>query len=209
MMKNLVLYGLSANPPTIAHRTIIDYLYDVYPKDDVWIIPVYQHPVKTNLIKFSHRVNMIKAMCPYAHVSTIEEEVVPLCSYELVSYIKYYYDNVYDSIIFVCDYEIFIDTLKLNRLGSRELVENVCFHVLLNYDTDKLVYQVDIIDHLIRKNNLSKIRKMFDLLIELDESIRSTTYRKERSPYLLDKEVYKYILLHRLYDTKEQNTQYV
>ena len=54
------IYGLSANPPTIAHRNIVSHLCSQRIFDEIWILPVYQHifDSKKNLESYEHRMAM-------------------------------------------------------------------------------------------------------------------------------------------------------
>ena len=59
-MKNVALFGLSANPPTLGHRVIVSELAESRQFDEIWIIPVYQHiySSKKNLELYHHRFAM-------------------------------------------------------------------------------------------------------------------------------------------------------
>lgn len=67
--KHIVLYGLSANPPTGdgGHRGIVKYLVEnnsneEYHFDELWILPVFKHAstAKSNLLEYEKRVEMCK-----------------------------------------------------------------------------------------------------------------------------------------------------
>jgi len=67
--KHILLYGLSANPPTGdgGHRGIVKYLVE-HANDEntkfnqIWILPVYQHAFssKSNLLDYDHRLEMCR-----------------------------------------------------------------------------------------------------------------------------------------------------
>lgn len=59
-MKKIVLFGLSANPPTMGHVLILQYISSIADFDEILVIPVYEHAVKDNLIEFHHRLEMCK-----------------------------------------------------------------------------------------------------------------------------------------------------
>jgi hypothetical protein len=56
----VVLYGMSANPPTGdgGHGSIVQHLAELF--DEVWILPVYRHvyAAKQNLAPYEHRERM-------------------------------------------------------------------------------------------------------------------------------------------------------
>ena len=64
----IAIYGLSANPPTIAHRNIIAHLCSQRLFDEIWVLPVYQHifDSKRGLESYEHRV----AMCEISLTDT-------------------------------------------------------------------------------------------------------------------------------------------
>lgn len=66
--KRIAIYGLSANPPTIAHRNIIAHLCSQRLFDEIWVLPVYQHifDSKRGLESYEHRV----AMCEISLTDT-------------------------------------------------------------------------------------------------------------------------------------------
>ncbi|RYH16050.1 hypothetical protein EON65_30745 [archaeon] len=87
LMKKVVLFGVSANPPTGlgGHQGIVQSLVNQEKYDEVWVMPVYNHIYSSKrniLLPFSHRVNMSRLcferesnhLC-VVKVSTVEEEV--------------------------------------------------------------------------------------------------------------------------------------
>jgi nicotinate (nicotinamide) nucleotide adenylyltransferase len=62
MAREVLLFGLSANPPTgmQGHMGVVKYCRDAY--DEVWLLPVYQHiySSKRQLAPFEHRVEMCR-----------------------------------------------------------------------------------------------------------------------------------------------------
>jgi nicotinic acid mononucleotide adenylyltransferase len=61
--KEVVLFGLSGNPPTgdKGHRGIVKYLVDTGKFDIVLVLPVYQHQFATKKLEtFEDRVNMCR-----------------------------------------------------------------------------------------------------------------------------------------------------
>jgi nicotinic acid mononucleotide adenylyltransferase len=64
MTKRVLLYGISANPPTgfQGHLGALRHLKSLYDYDEIWLLPVYQHiySTKRNLAPFEHRIQMCK-----------------------------------------------------------------------------------------------------------------------------------------------------
>lgn len=54
------VYGGSFNPPTLAHKRIIETLLEQNPKDEVIVIPVGNDYKKIGLIDVKHRLEMLK-----------------------------------------------------------------------------------------------------------------------------------------------------
>ena len=68
----VVLYGLSANPPTGhgGHGSIVNHLCELF--DEVWILPVFRHvyKAKQNMVSYEHRRRMCElAFCRDDHDS--------------------------------------------------------------------------------------------------------------------------------------------
>ena len=58
--KRIGIFGLSANPPTCAHRNIVAHIRSLHIFDELWILPVYHHiyDSKRNLEAYEHRIAM-------------------------------------------------------------------------------------------------------------------------------------------------------
>lgn len=86
-MKKVVLFGVSANPPTGlgGHQGIVQSLVNQEEYDEVWVMPVFNHIYSSKrgiLLPFSHRVNMCRLCFEressdrcVVKVSTVEEDV--------------------------------------------------------------------------------------------------------------------------------------
>lgn len=61
-MREVLLFGLSANPPTglTGHMGVVSHCRPLY--DEIWLLPVYQHiySSKRQLAPFTHRVEMCR-----------------------------------------------------------------------------------------------------------------------------------------------------
>uniref|UniRef100_A0A7S1U456 Cytidyltransferase-like domain-containing protein n=1 Tax=Phaeomonas parva TaxID=124430 RepID=A0A7S1U456_9STRA len=84
--RRVLLFGLSANPPTAAHAGMVAELVTKSDFDAIWVLPVYVHMLdskRNKLEKFEHRVAMCRmafehlgsASCPVG-VKEIERIVV-------------------------------------------------------------------------------------------------------------------------------------
>ena len=148
------IYGLSANPPTKAHYEIIQTISTK--GGDLTCVPSYKHPVKTNLIDFDHRVNMLRTMIgdslPNVYVSEIERECRPRTTHELIMCLRsrMQLHETNESFVVVCDAEIMRDILNLNRRHSEELLrsEDIEFCVVLNNNSDNDDDRVSILTHM-------------------------------------------------------------
>lgn len=77
MARPLIFFGASFNPPTLAHRAIVDYLLAAYPGSLIMLAPVYQHRfnAKSELVDFKDRLEMTRLAFPELTVSEIEKTV--------------------------------------------------------------------------------------------------------------------------------------
>lgn len=69
------IYGGSFNPPTKAHFNIINSVKNMFPKDQVYIIPVGDQYKKKDLEPFNHRVNMLLEMDKNYNILKYEKEI--------------------------------------------------------------------------------------------------------------------------------------
>ena len=143
------------------------------------MIPAYKHPIKTNLIEFEHRVNMLKLLCDPLErvvVSRIEEEFLFNNTSELIvclrSRIPLYEDTKF---VLVCDFFIMMDFLDMTRKHSEEILKacDIDFCVVLNNSNDILKDTSKILEH---KNSVNKNIE-FLIIDTIDESIRSSIAR--------------------------------
>ena len=189
------LYGLSANPPTKAHESIIKRISEL--NVDLTVIPSYKHPVKTNLIDYDRRVHMVRLICePFERVcvSTIERDIGLNSTYEVVNCMRSriaLFERT--TFVVVCDFVIMTDTLDLKRAHSLELLEadDVAFCVILNGTNDIENDKRTILEHENCKNsNIS-----FLVIDTIDDNIRSTNFRNDPDVYegLVPEKVYRYI----------------
>jgi nicotinate (nicotinamide) nucleotide adenylyltransferase len=195
-MQRWYLYGLSANPPTNAHYEIIKRISAIG-DGDLTVFPSYKHPIKTNLIDFNHRVNMLHLLCDPLErttVSTIESEYEVKSTYDLIvclrSRVQLYEATKF---IVVCDSFIMKDFLSLNRAHAEELLQStdVDFCVILNNSNDIQQEEKNILEH---PNNANK-NISFLTINTIDESIRSTNARVDinNAQDLLPQCVFEYI----------------
>ena len=178
---NWYLYGLSANPPTNAHYEIIKHINSM--NATLTVFPAYKHPIKTNLIDFEHRVNMLNLLCDpleNVHVSQIEKEFTINTTYELIVLLRSRVP-LYEAtqFIIVCDYYIMMDILDMKRAQSSDLLESedIGFCVILNNSNDITQNKNDIIQH----NNNDNQNISFIVLNTIDESVRSTNFRNNNN----------------------------
>ena len=72
------VFGGSFNPIHLGHALLAITTQQTKPVDQVVLVPVYRHAVKTNLMPYEDRVNMCRLACannPKIVVSTVEERV--------------------------------------------------------------------------------------------------------------------------------------
>ena len=193
------IYGLSANPPTNAHLEIIKGLSTL--GGDVTVFPSYNHPIKTNLIDFNHRVNMLRLICePFDNVcvSTLEERIEVPTTYDLISYLRAHVPSYKRTIyVIVCDYVIMMDFLDLKRNNAAYVLDSndIEFCVVLNQSNDLVHDKNTILQH---ENSISK-NISFLVLDTIDERVRSTNARRTKNMHaLVPEKVYEYIQHHNI-----------
>jgi nicotinic acid mononucleotide adenylyltransferase len=172
------LYGLSANPPTKAHYAIIEQLHAL--NVDLTVFPSYDHPVKTNLIEFEHRVKMLNLLCKQfenVHVSTLEETLRPKSTYELIMHLRSIVPLInYTTFVIVCDFQIMVDILDFKRTHASSLLgaSDIEFCVVLN-GSNNLYDDINLI-----LNHTNKLETVISFIYikDIDNTIRSTNARQ-------------------------------
>src|SRR3954471_11261672 len=77
-MPEVALFGGSFDPPHVGHLLAAAYVLATEPVDELWFVPVLQHPFAKPLVApYEHRVGLcerIAAELPGARVSRAEQE---------------------------------------------------------------------------------------------------------------------------------------
>ncbi len=85
-MKNVVLFGGSFNPPHKAHRQVVEHLLRSHKFDEVWLLPVYDHPFGKNLPAFKTRLTLCRLLIEglnHSRVCSIEGSLKKSPSYTI------------------------------------------------------------------------------------------------------------------------------
>lgn len=77
MTSRIAVFGGSFNPPHAAHQLVALYVLETQPVDELWFVPVKDHPFGKDLATFDHRIAMCELVAaplgPRARVSRAEE----------------------------------------------------------------------------------------------------------------------------------------
>ena len=178
------MYGGSFNPPTKAHQTIIETIKQLFPRDQLLIVPVGNHYHKQSLIGYHHRKHMLQLMDPSLEVLDIEQKVPFLGTIHTLKTIK---EMTKQQVGFV--------------VGSDQLKD---IESWIEYKTLIKTYPMLIIT---RPNyDLSLyVKKLHDLhatyqIIHMHLDISSTQFRRIKDEKLLHPDVFKYIKKHQLFE---------
>jgi nicotinate-nucleotide adenylyltransferase len=84
-MKNIAIYGISANPPHIGHVFVAQYVALTGGFDEVLVIPCFSHPAGKKLIDFYHRNKMCQLAMGHIPKIVIDpiESLLPTPSYTI------------------------------------------------------------------------------------------------------------------------------
>lgn len=86
---NILLFGGSFNPPSLAHYQLVKNIYDLNFFNEIWVIPCYEHNFNKEFISFKHRFNMCKSLFhQIAHVKNFEEMIQSKSTFESVEFLK-------------------------------------------------------------------------------------------------------------------------
>ena len=77
-MREIALFGGSFDPPQVGHLLAASYVLATEPVDELWLVPVHQHPFAKPLVgSYEHRVALCERLAhdlPRARVSRAEQE---------------------------------------------------------------------------------------------------------------------------------------
>lgn len=181
-----IVFGGSFNPPTKAHKLILDKLFLLFKPDNIIIVPVGDNYQKKGLIDYTHRLEMVKLLDSRVIVSTLENNDVYLGTYDLLKKLSEDYDDLY--------YVIGSDNLmKLDTwIDYKNLLKDFKFIVFNRYS-------VPLEDVILEKYPEFKDRF---LIIQIDYDISSSKFRETKDANLIPSEVYDYIIENKLYEVK-------
>jgi nicotinate-nucleotide adenylyltransferase len=94
-MRKIALFGSSFNPPHLGHYAVLKDLLARAVFDEIWLVPVYQHPFNKDLIAFEKRLQLVELLAqalnsPQLKISLIEKELGknPSYMYDTVTALK-------------------------------------------------------------------------------------------------------------------------
>ena len=192
MREDLIIYGGSFNPPTIAHKAIINYLANTYPDKTLMIMPTNNLFKKSTRVSFEARCEMIKLILKElgleckANIYISDYEADPQ-DFKGTVYTLRAFNHPY----FVIGADVMADIVYWPE--SEELIRENYFIVMprKNYDFD-----------VIKQNSL--IRKYLDHFIIVNDThivgISSSEYRRTKDESLLSEAIVKYIKENHLYE---------
>lgn len=179
-----IVYGGSFNPPTKAHKEIINKLFTLFKPNNLIVVPVGNSYKKENLIDEKDRYNMVKLLDDRITISDIEFNNTYLGTYHLLKELNKAYDDLY--------YVIGADNLdKLSSWIESEKLLNEYKFIVFNRKNNDLK---GIINKLY-PNNINNF-----IIVEMDNDISSSSFRETKNKELLTKEVYEYIVKNKLYE---------
>ena len=93
---HIAIFGGSFDPPHVGHMMACYYILEVHGADEVWMVPVFNHPFGKGLTPYALRVEMCEAaavpFCGRVKVSRMEEELhtgdAPVYTVDLLSHLK-------------------------------------------------------------------------------------------------------------------------
>ena len=181
-----IVYGGSFNPPTKAHKLIIDKLFAIFKPDNIIVVPVGNSYGKKGLIEFDHRYNMARLLDERVIVSDFENKEEYTGTYSLLNHLSELYTDLY--------YVIGSDNLmKLDTwINYKDMLRDYKFIVFNRYGLDLS----EIIEEKYNefKNNF--------IIVELNLDVSATNFRETKNRDVITDEVYQYILENNLYEVK-------
>jgi nicotinate-nucleotide adenylyltransferase len=184
----IVIFGGAFNPPTLAHFEIAEKLISKFKPDDFYFLPVGNRYKNKTMLEFNYRYDMVKIMADKLgiKVSNLENEDTYRGTYYALKYFSKDDPDVY----FVMGADNF-DYLD-EWINAQNLVKEFKFIILsrAGFDINK-----------ISESKFSDYKDHF-VLVEYNNYISASLYRKTKNHELIIPEVRKYIEEKNLYEVK-------
>ena len=187
-MMMTIVFGGSFNPPTLAHKKIVDQLRSIYPDALILLLPVGDDYQKPELIAFKHRFEMLNIMFKHdKHVNILDIESKKqykgtLDTLKILS-------KTYDDIHFVIGSD-HLDQLP-TWINYKELLATYPF-IVMNRNLGISIQKAE--------EMFKDLKHHFDY-IDFEQDISSSMIRNNIHQYqsFLTKEVFEYIIENQLY----------
>ncbi|MFA5470631.1 MAG: nicotinate (nicotinamide) nucleotide adenylyltransferase [Acholeplasmataceae bacterium] len=185
-----IVYGGSFNPPTIAHQQIIKKLLDTFKDAKLIILPVGNDYAKPSLIDYSYRKDMILLLTKVYQqriiISDLEQKQGFKGTIEALNLLSKTYDDLY--FVLGSDNLAELDTW----IEYKKLLKNYPI-IVMNRNHYMTINEAE---------HMFKDLKHRFIFIDFNMDVSSTEIRSDIHKYmkLIPKEVYEYILKHRLYE---------
>lgn len=179
-----ICYGGSFNPPTVAHMEIVRYLKEKFNPENLIIIPTGDNYHLKDMESFKHRYNMCK-------IAFLGDVVLDIESHKdkyrgtlaTLNSLSEHYNDLY----FCMGADNLITIQKW--IKYEELLSNYKFIVFKRDDIN--------IDEFIL-NNIAKYKQNI-IIVDFDNDVSSSKFRKSKNKDIVDLNVYKYIIENNLY----------
>ena len=106
-MREIALFGGSFDPPHVGHLLAASYVLAVEPVDELWFVPVHQHPFAKPLVgPYEHRVALCERLAqelPRAKVSRAEQESGQARTVDLLEWLHRKHPGVRWALVFGTD----------------------------------------------------------------------------------------------------------
>jgi len=184
-----IVYGGSFNPPTLAHRRVVDFLDRALEPEKFSIVPVGNVYGKKDLAPDQHRLEMLKvAFRDKRHVIISDVELFDREYKGTFETLKRLEDEPPIAFVIGADH-----LLGLHRWKHIHKMLHQYRFIVLNRNQQSLKHIIE------RDAFLRYYRSRFILFESFEADESASSFRRTRDPALLDEKVYDYIEANQLY----------
>lgn len=183
-----IVFGGSFNPPTIAHKKIVEELKKRFNPENIIITPTGDNYHLKEMSNFTHRFNMCKLAFPKCIILNHEGQNKQYKQYKGTLDTLDFLSQSYDDLYFCMGADNLLSIKKW--INYTKLLSKYKF-IVFNRDRKDLIRFIneEIIEY---KDNI--------YIIDFEEDISATKYRLTKDENLLNKDVYDYIVKNKLYE---------
>jgi nicotinate-nucleotide adenylyltransferase len=195
-MKRIGIFLGSFNPPHIGHISMVATCVNEYIKkrnllDNIWVIPAYQNPNKTNTNNYEERLYWCDSSqggfgyIPDVFVKDIEYDLKPKYTIELIEYLKSHYTDT--EFVWLITWDTINEIIDNKWYASSRLLDENKF-IIINEGLKRIDdFDIEYVKYRMMHSNTTRCNNIIDVLtlpnpIKISSTVIRNMVRDELCP---------------------------